>query len=100
MDRAGTAPVPWRVSEFTKLIEEIAHPDSVLTWMNEVHLQDPRGSRATYGVNPLVAPVKTLVSALTQNRFLGPLDKLSAALFASPALDDFERSAETSTATR
>lgn len=65
-------------SEFRTLLEEIGRPPGeVLFWMDEIRFQDAEGPEAVYGINPLRAPVKTLLSFLGQNRFLGPIDKLS-----------------------
>lgn len=65
-------------SEFKKLLDEIGRPpDDVLFWMDEIRFEDPEGPKAIYGINPLHAPIKSLVSFLGQNRFLGPIDKLS-----------------------
>lgn len=65
-------------SDFKKLLEEIGRPPGeVLFWMDEIRFQDPEGPDAVYGINPLKAPLKTLLSFLGQNRFLGPIDKLS-----------------------
>src|SRR5438270_4068101 len=60
-------------SEFKALLTEIGRPpDEVLFWMDEIRFQDPDGPEAVYGINPLRAPVKTLLGFLGQNRFLGP----------------------------
>jgi 15-cis-phytoene desaturase len=65
-------------SAFKALLDEIGRPpDEVLFWMDEIRFQDPNGPEAVYGINPLRAPVKTLLGFLGQNRFLGPVDKLS-----------------------
>src|SRR4051794_19211292 len=65
-------------SAFKALLDEIGRPpDEVLFWMDEIRVQDVNGPEAVYGINPLRAPVKTLLSLLGQNRFLGPIDKLS-----------------------
>ena len=76
-------------SEFQRLLCEIGQPpDEVLCWMSEVRLQDPQGAQATFGINPLRAPVKTITSFLPQNDFLGPLDKLSLLPMAMPGVLD------------
>jgi 15-cis-phytoene desaturase len=65
-------------SAFKALLDEIGRPpDEVLFWMDEICFQDPEGPEAVYGINPLHAPIKRLLSFLGQNRFLGPIDKLS-----------------------
>jgi uncharacterized protein with NAD-binding domain and iron-sulfur cluster len=45
--------------------------------MDEIRFQDPQGPEAVYGVNPLRSPLKTVLSFLGQNRFLGLMDKLA-----------------------
>lgn len=65
-------------SAFKQLLTEIGQaPDQVLFWMNEIRFQDPEGAGAVYGINPFHAPIKTVLSFLGQNGFLGPIDKLS-----------------------
>lgn len=65
-------------SAFKELLGEIGRPpDEVLFWMDEIRYQDPNGPEAVYGINPFHAPIKTILSFLGQNRFLGPIDKLS-----------------------
>ena len=64
-------------SAFKTLLKEIGRPpDEVLFWMTEIRVQDPEGPQATFGINPFHAPIKSLLSLVGQNRFLGPLDKL------------------------
>lgn len=76
-------------TEFQRLLCEIGQPpDTVLDWMSEVRLQDPEGPQAVYGVNPLRAPVKTILSFLNQNGYLGPFDKLSLLPMLSPGVLD------------
>lgn len=78
-------------SEFRKLLSDIGQsPERILFWMDQMHILDPQGSRATFGVNPLSSPVKTLLSVLGQNDFLGVRDKLSVLPFALPALASLE----------
>src|SRR5690606_9828412 len=78
-------------SEFKKLLDEVGQqPDDVLFWMTEVRIQDPAGPDAVYGTNPLHAPLKTFLSILGQNRFLGPIDKLATAAIAAPAVRSME----------
>jgi 15-cis-phytoene desaturase len=66
-------------SELRKLLEEVGQsPSDILFWMDQVRLRDPvDGARATFGINPLTSPLKTLLGLLVQNRYLGPLDKAS-----------------------
>lgn len=75
-------------SELQGVLRDIGRrPDEdVLFWMDEIRVQDPEGEEARYGMNPLRAPLKTLLAAAGQNRFLGPLDKLSIAPLAAPSL--------------
>lgn len=78
-------------SEFRKLLSDIGQPaENILFWMDQMHIQDPQGPHATYGVNPLSSPVKTLLSVLGQNDFLGVRDKLSVLPLALPALANLE----------
>jgi len=78
-------------SEFKKLLREIDQPpDDVLHWMTEIRIKDPAGTDAVYGTNPFRAPFKTLLSALGQNNFLGPLDKLKMLPITTPALMGME----------
>jgi uncharacterized protein with NAD-binding domain and iron-sulfur cluster len=73
-------------SEFKALLRGIGQdPDRVLFWMDEVRLQDPEGrAQATYGINPLTSPLKTLLGALGNNDYLGPLDKLALLPLVAP----------------
>ena len=74
-------------SEFKTLLVEIGQPpDEILDWMTEVRIEDPEGPTAVYGTNPFSAPIKTLLSVLGQNRFLGPIDKLSIASLSAGGL--------------
>src|SRR5262245_4005314 len=78
-------------TEFQKLLQEIGvAPDDVLFWMDELRLQDPSGPEATYGVNPLHAPLKTVFSFLGQNDYLGVLSKLSLGPLVAPALSSLD----------
>lgn len=61
-------------------------PDEVLFWMKEIRFQDPEGKSATYAINPLVAPFRTIGSALGQNDYLGPFDKLRLLPIVAPSL--------------
>lgn len=61
-------------------------PDAVLFWTTRIHLEDPHGRTATYGLNPITRPLQTLLSVLGQNSFLDPLDKLSLTAIATPSL--------------
>jgi 15-cis-phytoene desaturase len=78
-------------SAFKQLLEEVGQPpDEILFWRDEVHVQDTAGPAAVYGVNPLRAPLKTVLSFLRQNTFLGPWDKASLAPLALPALTSLD----------
>jgi 15-cis-phytoene desaturase len=79
-------------TEFKALLSSIgAHPDQVLFWMEQLQLQDTEGpAEAVYNINPLHSPLKTLVSVLGNNDYLGPLDKLSLLPFAAPGLLPYE----------
>jgi 15-cis-phytoene desaturase len=78
-------------SEFKKLLEEIDRPpDDVLFWMTQVRLQDTQGPAATYGANPFLAPLKTVLGFLGQNDYLGPIDKLTLAPVAARGLQSME----------
>jgi 15-cis-phytoene desaturase len=79
-------------SAFKTLLREIGRPpDHVLFWMTEIRVQEPDGPEAVYGINPLHAPFKTLLSFLGQNSFLGPLDKLGLVPVSLPAVRSMER---------
>jgi 15-cis-phytoene desaturase len=75
-------------SEFRALLRDIGQdPDRILFWTDEVHLRDPEGpAEAVFGINPLHAPLKTLTSLLSNNDYLGPLDKLSLIPLAAPGV--------------
>ncbi|WP_164103413.1 hydroxysqualene dehydroxylase [Candidatus Laterigemmans baculatus] len=78
-------------SEFMTLLNEIGQfADDILFWMDDVHYQDRDGHHATYGLNPIHAPLKTLFRALSQNDYLGILDKLSIVPLAAPAFASLE----------
>jgi len=78
-------------SEFRTLLTEIGRPaEDILYWIDQLHLHDPQGPAATYGVNPIFAPLRTILGALSQNDYLGPLDKLSLAPLTAPALTSIE----------
>ncbi len=75
-------------SEFKTLLREIGRdPDETLLWMQELRLQDAEnGAQAKFVINPLRSPVKTAVSLLGQNDYLGPFDKLSIVPLAAPGV--------------
>ncbi len=74
-------------SELKALLRDIGSgPDAALFWMEEVRLQDPDGAEATYVINPLRSPVRSVTSVLGQNDYLGPRDKLSILPLVAPAL--------------
>src|SRR3954452_18342872 len=78
-------------SAFKTLLDEIGRPpDEVLFWMPEIRFQDPEGPEAVYGINPIQAPVKTLLGVLGQNRYLGPIDKLSLVPLSAHGLRSLE----------
>ncbi|WP_257454065.1 hydroxysqualene dehydroxylase [Archangium lipolyticum] len=78
-------------SELKALLRDVgSEPDAALFWMQEVRLQDPEGAQATFFINPLRSPVKTVVSIAGQNDYLGPLDKLSLVPIAAPGVLSME----------
>lgn len=78
-------------SEFRALLNEIGRPpDDVLFWMDQLHLQDPEGPQATYGINPLFAPLRSVLSFLGQNDYLGPIDKILLGPLAAPGVASLE----------
>jgi 15-cis-phytoene desaturase len=78
-------------SEFNRLLEGIGcPPDDVLFWMDQIHFQAPDGPQATFGINPIHAPLKTIFSAITQNDYLGPIDKASLAAMSLPGIASME----------
>lgn len=65
-------------SEFQRLLREIdQEPSRVLCWSDTVRVHVADGPRATFGVNPVQAPLQTLLGALGNNDLLDPLAKLS-----------------------
>lgn len=78
-------------SEFNRLLEGIGcPPDDILFWMDQVHYQCPDGPQATFGINPIHAPLKTLLGAFSQNDYLGLLDKASLLAMSLPAIASLE----------
>jgi 15-cis-phytoene desaturase len=74
-------------SEFKTLLREIGRdPDDTLLWMQELRLQDPEGAQARFVINPVRSPVRTVLSVLGQNDYLGPLDKLSLLPLVAPGV--------------
>lgn len=74
-------------SEFRRLLGEIGQPeDQTLFWMTELRFQDPAGTDAVYGINPIFSPFRTVLSFLGQNDYLSPIDKLSLLPLVAPAL--------------
>jgi|GEM_PF-358627 len=78
-------------AELRGLLRDVGQdPDDVLFWTDGIHVHDPLGPSASYGVS-LYAPLRTALSLLGQNRFLGPLDKLSLLPLVAPGLAPLER---------
>lgn len=78
-------------SKFKELLAEINQPaDRILCWMDEIRFQDPQGVQATFGINPFTSPWKSFVTLLSQNRYLGLLDKASLAGLALSGLQGIE----------
>lgn len=79
-------------SEFRTLLREIGQPaEQILCWTSEIRLQDPAGSEALYGINPLAAPFRTVLGFLGQNGFLGPIDKLTLLPLVAPGVSPMEQ---------
>lgn len=78
-------------SEFKKILKEIGQaPDEVLFWMDEIQFRDPNGDHATYGINPLRSPLKSLLSLSGQNDFLDFKDKLTTLPIAAQGVRTIE----------
>lgn len=74
-------------SEFRELLREIgAPPRKTLYFTDYVRFEEPDGPSATFGINPLFAPLKTLWSVLGNNRYLGPLAKLALIPVVAPSV--------------
>jgi 15-cis-phytoene desaturase len=74
-------------SEFKRLLREIGQPlDRVLFWRDDLFFAAPHGPRAVFGINPLRAPLRTLLGALGNNDYLALRDKLSLIPLVAPAL--------------
>ncbi|MFN7142794.1 MAG: FAD-dependent oxidoreductase, partial [Myxococcota bacterium] len=78
-------------TELKQLLREIQQPpDDVLFWMTQVQMRDPDGAAATFGINPILAPVKTLGTVLGNNDYLGALSKIGMVPLAAPGVRGYE----------
>ncbi|MCY1004079.1 FAD-dependent oxidoreductase [Nannocystis pusilla] len=57
----------------------------MLYWTDDLRFETPSGPSALFGTNPLYAPLRTLLGALGNNDYLGPLAKLSLLPLLAPA---------------
>lgn len=74
-------------SEFRALLRDIGRPPrEVLYWTDDLRFEEPDGPSATFGTNPLYAPLRTLRGVIGNNRYLGPLAKLSLVPLIAPAV--------------
>ena len=74
-------------SEFQRLLREIGRdPSQILCWSDTVRVHVADGPRATFGVNPLWAPVETALGALGNNDLLDPFAKLSLLPLVAPGV--------------
>jgi 15-cis-phytoene desaturase len=74
-------------SEFRRLLRDIGEPPrDVLYFTDSIRFEEPGGPRATFGINPVYAPLLTLRSILGNNHYLGPLAKLALLPLAAPAV--------------
>lgn len=74
-------------SEFRALLRDIGRPPrDVLFWTDDLRFEASNGPSATFGINPLYAPLRTLRGLLGNNRYLGPLAKLSLVPLMAPAI--------------
>ncbi len=74
-------------SEFQRLLREIERdPQEILCWSDTVRVHVADGPRATFGVNPLWAPLETALGALGNNDLLDPLAKLSLLPLVAPGV--------------
>jgi 15-cis-phytoene desaturase len=74
-------------SQFRKLLREIGQPPRETVYFTDyIRFEEPGGPRATFGINPLYAPLRTLRSIFGNNRYLGPLAKLALLPLVAPAI--------------
>src|SRR5690606_28635739 len=74
-------------SELRALLRDIGRPPrDVLFWTDDLRFESPNGPSATYGINPLYAPLRFLRGVLGNNHYLGPLAKLSLLPMMAPAV--------------
>lgn len=74
-------------SEFRALLRDIGRPPrEILFWTDDLRFEAPNGPSATFGTNPLYAPIRTLAGVLGNNHYLGPLAKLSLLPLMAPAV--------------
>jgi 15-cis-phytoene desaturase len=74
-------------SQFRALLRDIGRPPrEILFWTDDLRFEEPNGPSATYGTNPLYAPLRTLRGVIGNNRYLGPLAKLSLLPLIAPAV--------------
>lgn len=73
-------------SRFRALLRDIGRPPrEVLFWTDDIRFEEPDGPSATFGTNPLYAPLRTLRGALGNGDYLGARAKLSLLPLIAPA---------------
>ncbi|WAS90959.1 hydroxysqualene dehydroxylase [Nannocystis punicea] len=73
-------------AQFRALLRDIGRPPrEVLFWTDDLRFEAKSGPSATFGINPVYAPLRTLLGALGNNDYLGPLAKLSLLPLLAPA---------------
>ncbi|MDC0671912.1 hydroxysqualene dehydroxylase [Nannocystis radixulma] len=74
-------------SQFRALLRDIGRPPrQVLYFTDDLRFEEPSGPSATFGTNPVYAPLRTLLGALGNNDYLGPLAKLSLLPLLAPSV--------------
>jgi 15-cis-phytoene desaturase len=74
-------------SEFRKLLRDIGQrPREVLYFTDYIRFERPGGPRATFGIHPLYAPLRTLRSIFANNDYLPPRAKLALLPLVAPAV--------------
>ncbi|HSI84438.1 MAG: FAD-dependent oxidoreductase [Candidatus Methylacidiphilales bacterium] len=77
-------------TEFQKVLKDIHQdPDNILEWMTQIRMQD-EGAEAVFGIDPLRAPIKTIVQLLGDNDYLSLGDKASLIPMMLPSIKTFD----------
>ncbi|PCC73833.1 zeta-carotene desaturase [Nannocystis exedens] len=74
-------------AQFRALLRDIGRPPrEVLYWTDDLKFESPSGPSALFGTNPVYAPLRTVLGGLGNNKYLGPLAKLSLLPLLAPAV--------------